>query len=424
MRVIRTRSSDRTHRPTEGQNGQVVVIFAAAMIVLLGLCALVVDVAWYWTNNLRVQRAADAAALAGVVWLPSRTDNAFSVARAEAAKNGFTDGQGGVVVTPTVDPSNARRLRVSISAPVGTYFARVLGVSSWPAHREAKADYVLPVPMGSPQNYYGVGFYEGRQATVTGVDGSVGCGTGTWDPVATCATRTPGSAPSGGQWSFSSGGISTAVQSSNDVYAQESTNGERQQWSTFGFLGGTSPIPTPGTNQSLAIKSVEVRLTDAFVSATCASSFIGVDLSWDAGTSWTNSIITPNLGTNTSNGDYVLGSGATTGPWGAHSWARNDFTDANFRVRFTANKGCGTGSTTLNVDMIEVRVIWTLNTTTWTTQALDVNDPEAGSALASQGFWGAMFTSGGWRENGDRYATMNLGNGTGLASKGDPQPDL
>ena len=27
-----------------------------------------------------------------------------------------------------------------------------------------------------------------------------------------------------------------------------------------------------------------------------------------------------------------------------------------------------------------------------------------------------MFTSGGWRENGDKYATMNLGNGTGLAS--------
>ena len=288
------------------------------MIVLLGLCALVVDVAWYWTNNLRVQRAADAASLAGVVWLPSKPASAFSVARAEAAKNGYVDGQDGVVVTPTVDPSNARRLRVAISAPVGTYFARVLGVNSWPARREAKADYVLPVPMGSPQNYYGVGFYEGRQASVTGADGSIGCGTGTWDPAGSgnCTARVPGSAPSGGQWTFSSGGIATAVQTNNDVWARESTNGERQQWSTFGFLGGTTPMPTPGTNQSLKIKSIEIRLTDAYVSATCASTFIGVDLSWDAGTNWTNSIVTPNLGTGTSNGDYVLGSGGDTGAVG------------------------------------------------------------------------------------------------------------
>src|SRR5262245_2098250 len=90
----------RTRRGTrrERQRGQIVVLFAGAMIALLGLCAVVVDVAWYWTNNLRIQRAADAASLAGVVWLPSRPNSAFSVARAEAAKNGYTDGVGGVTV--------------------------------------------------------------------------------------------------------------------------------------------------------------------------------------------------------------------------------------------------------------------------------------------------------------------------------------
>ena len=34
------------------------------------LSAAVIDMSWYWTNNLRMQRAADAAALAGVVCLP------------------------------------------------------------------------------------------------------------------------------------------------------------------------------------------------------------------------------------------------------------------------------------------------------------------------------------------------------------------
>ncbi len=34
------------------------------------LLAVVLDVSWYWANTLRVQRAADAAALAGAVYLP------------------------------------------------------------------------------------------------------------------------------------------------------------------------------------------------------------------------------------------------------------------------------------------------------------------------------------------------------------------
>src|SRR5262245_14336270 len=361
----------------EHQRGQIVVLFVGAIIAMLGLCAVVVDVAWYWTNNLRIQRAADAAALAGVVWLPSRPANAFSVARAEAAKNGYTDGVGGVVVTPTVDPSNARRLRVTITSPVGTYFARVVGVSNWPARREAKADYVLPVPMGSPQNYYGVGFYEGRLPTTTGADGSSGCGTGTWDPAGagTCTAKTPGNVPSGGQWTFSGGTITSSVQSNNDVWARETTNGERQSWNTFGLQSGTGAIPTPGTDQTLTIKSIEIRLTDAYVSAACSNTFLGVDLSWDNGTSWTNSIITPPLGTNTSSGDYLFGNSGSTAPWGSHTWVRNDFSDTNFRVRLTANKGCSTSGTSLNVDMIDVRVIWTLNTTTWSRTTLNVTDP-------------------------------------------------
>ena len=42
------------------------------------------------------------------------------------------------------------------SGPVNTFFARVLGINSFAASRSSKAEYVLPVPMGSPENYYGV----------------------------------------------------------------------------------------------------------------------------------------------------------------------------------------------------------------------------------------------------------------------------
>ena len=76
----RARRTTRTAR----ERGQVLVIFAGAMIALVALCAVVVDVVWYWTSNLRMQRAADAAALAGVVWLPGNQLKASSVARDEA----------------------------------------------------------------------------------------------------------------------------------------------------------------------------------------------------------------------------------------------------------------------------------------------------------------------------------------------------
>ncbi len=51
--------------------GQVLVIFASAITLLLLMVAIVIDVSWLWSNALRVQRAADAAALAGAVTLPN-----------------------------------------------------------------------------------------------------------------------------------------------------------------------------------------------------------------------------------------------------------------------------------------------------------------------------------------------------------------
>ena len=159
-----TTQTRQTHRDLR-ERGQIVVIFALSIIVFVGLAAVVIDVSWYWANTLRMQRAADAAALAGVVYLPGNPTLAYSTARAEAVKNGYTDGVGGVAVTPVQDPQDSRRLRVSVSGPVNTYFARVLGLTSLNARRDSKADFVLPVPMGSPQNYYGVSALKGSTTT-------------------------------------------------------------------------------------------------------------------------------------------------------------------------------------------------------------------------------------------------------------------
>jgi Putative Flp pilus-assembly TadE/G-like len=143
------------------QRGQVLAIFAASIFLFVAILAVVIDISWYWANNLRVQRAADAAALAGVVWLPGAQGSAYTTARDEATKNGYTGGVGGVTVNPQQDSvvnpgGDPRQLDVTVSAPVNTFFMRLFGINQITAKRTGKAIYVQPVPMGSPQNYYGV----------------------------------------------------------------------------------------------------------------------------------------------------------------------------------------------------------------------------------------------------------------------------
>ena len=153
--------------PRHRQLGQVLPIFAVMSVVLLGGTALLSDVGWWWTNQQHMQRAADAGALAGAIYLPGNQGRAFSSAIAEAAKNGYVDGEAGVVVTPRRDPDDPRKLLVDIDGPVNTNFAGVFCWQGGPCLRSVDvgvtgaASYVLPVPMGSPQNYYGVGFFQG-----------------------------------------------------------------------------------------------------------------------------------------------------------------------------------------------------------------------------------------------------------------------
>ena len=224
------------------------------------------------------------------------------------------------------------------------------------ATRSARAEYVLPVAMGSPENYYGV-FGQVRNATTTTTvqpppDVDPGPNTGTGQRVAT--TR-----PGTDVWSTTSESLVNAVNSSTDnVYARSSTNNQQQQWATFGLATTAnpgSPIPNPDTSGSttstIDITGIVVTLDDTFLTATCANSKVGVELNWNAGAagSWSTQIQTPVLGTSTTTGDYLLpatGGSGTTSAWGAHPWVRSDFTDANFReIRLTAVKGCGTAGT-------------------------------------------------------------------------------
>jgi hypothetical protein len=149
-------SAERLQGMWRDERGQSFIMVALMLTMLLGFVGVVIDIGWYEVNLIRVQRAADAAALAGVVYLPGNLAGGVAAARAESSKNGFTDGTPGVSVTATQDPGNSKVMLTQVTAPVPTFFARLFGVASFTASRRAKAEFILPVPMGSPQDYYGI----------------------------------------------------------------------------------------------------------------------------------------------------------------------------------------------------------------------------------------------------------------------------
>jgi hypothetical protein len=422
---LRTAARAARARLTAGRlaaRGQMLVLFVVSIFVLTGITAVVVDVSWYWANTLRVQRAADAAALAGVVWLPGNVNTAISTARAEATKNGYENGTGGTVVTPTQDTNNKRRLNVTITSPVGTFFMKIFGIPTITAVRSSKAEYVLPVPMGSPENYYGVfGQTRGLTSTsdVTTFNTTNALGDSGWG-------KTNTTAPAGTPWTFAGSGATliNSVQSENDRWARTTTNNATQQWGAYGLLSGGSPIPSPGAGQVLTIVGLQVRIQDAWLATACTNTRIDTALSWNNGGTWSSTVATPSLGTNQSNGDYTLpaaNGSTTTTAWGAHTWIRNDFTDANFRIRLTAVRGCAT-TPQFNVDMLEARVYWNMATTTSTTTTVTTTIPDQdlqgpgsacsgvsscyhadGATLNPRGFWATMNTEGAENVNGDAF---------------------
>ena len=110
-----------------------------------------------WDNIAnRVQKAADAAALAGAVFMPENVGNkAFTTAKSIASQNGFTDGSNGVVIT-TAAGKLPNQLKVTIKVPTKNPFGgdRRLRVDhDHPA--SAVAEYQLPQNLGSPQNSFG-----------------------------------------------------------------------------------------------------------------------------------------------------------------------------------------------------------------------------------------------------------------------------
>ena len=135
--------------------GAAMVLIAMAMVVLLGMAAFGTDLAWFYLNASRVQRAADAGALAGVVWLPGQTGTANTTALSVTKQNGYDDADADVTVTSGVVAGEANQLEVSVRDVVPTFFAQIFGFDTMAIERSAVAEYIPPLKLGSPSNQFG-----------------------------------------------------------------------------------------------------------------------------------------------------------------------------------------------------------------------------------------------------------------------------
>ena len=143
------------HRAKDNDRGAALALVAASLVVLMGMAAFGSDLAWFYLNASRIQRAADAAALGGVVWLPGQVGTANSTAVDIALRNGYDDGLVDVDVTPGVVPGEPNRLAVTIRDVVPTFFAQIFGFDTMAISRTATAEFIPPLKLGSPDNQFG-----------------------------------------------------------------------------------------------------------------------------------------------------------------------------------------------------------------------------------------------------------------------------
>ena len=138
------------------EGGYVLVMLAAALFSMIVAASFAVDIGGWYSRGAEIQRAADAAALSGVVWMPD-FPTAQTAALAAAARNGFVPGGTiSMVVSPVA--GSTRQLSVSITdAKSPRHLSGSIVGHDQVLTRAATAEYVLPVPLGSPKNTFGTG---------------------------------------------------------------------------------------------------------------------------------------------------------------------------------------------------------------------------------------------------------------------------
>ena len=136
----------RTAARNRSNDGQIIVIFALALVAMIAMVGLVLDGGSTFAQRRGQQNAADLAALAGANDFLLNNDSTLALAQARivAAQNGFThDPSAGKTVTATYDASTAM-FQVDVSSPHRNNFTGVVGMTQWQVSTTAMVNVGIP----------------------------------------------------------------------------------------------------------------------------------------------------------------------------------------------------------------------------------------------------------------------------------------
>jgi Flp pilus assembly protein TadG len=123
--------------PRKNEDGQAFVLMVIAMAVMVGMCALVLDVGAWFRTDRRLQATADAAALAGAQELPQSASAARTSAMDYADRNGGDVLSADIEISKTFNANDTISVRAAKSEP--GIFSRLFGVDSTKIEARAKA---------------------------------------------------------------------------------------------------------------------------------------------------------------------------------------------------------------------------------------------------------------------------------------------
>ena len=147
--------------------GQSLVVFSLTALLIFASVGLAVDAGVAYVAANRVERAAAAAALAGVTYMPGQVATAKSAGLKASSRNGYTDGAANNVhvnvypVPKGCDASGStttcipNRLGASVSVDVGTTFTRIVGFGTHTVTQSATAEYLPSLTLGQPGSSIG-----------------------------------------------------------------------------------------------------------------------------------------------------------------------------------------------------------------------------------------------------------------------------
>jgi Putative Flp pilus-assembly TadE/G-like len=243
--------------------GQIATVFALALPVLLGACALATDVGVLYVDWVRLQKAADAAVLAGANYLPSNPGWAVDTANHYATLNGIAPGE----IVSTQVAADQMSITMRLARPVPYYFARVLGLTRGGVSVRASAGVQAA---GSGQGLLPIGIQYGtplttyQAVTLKQGPGSGYVAPGNWKPLA--MGYNPSDDPGGSLYRNNiQYGYQSVIKINDLIYTEPGQLvGPTQQGITYRLDGGLNSDPS-GTDTAHALNDlriVEVPIVD------------------------------------------------------------------------------------------------------------------------------------------------------------------